>query len=172
MLNIYTELAKLDFEKLMDVYEESVLENGKLFFPKEEPSVQKRLAQENFYTYLRDVFFTSKDSFYAVWQEDSRYISALRIEPYQDGFLLSALETAPYCRGKGCGRALIKGVQTYLSNLGCGCIYSHISNKNRSSRYVHEACGFHKILDYASYIDGTVSRQASTYRYEYGKVPE
>ena len=170
MLRIFYDLKSLDFQKLMDVYEESVRENGQEFFPEEEQSVQIRLSQNRIYTYLLESFFAVKGSFYAVWQEKDRYICALRIEPFQDGYLLSALETAPGFRRRGYGKQLIRETMECVNQDKQVKIYSHISNRNYASAACHRACGFRKVLDYAAYIDGTVSRNASTYLYE--KVPD
>ena len=172
MLKVFSSLKEIDFTKLMDVYEESVRKNGEIFFPDEEFASQIRLEQDRFYHYLSEVFFCVKNCFYAVWQEGDQYISALRIEPYQDGYLLSALETAPCFRKHGYGKKLMIAVQHYLAQTGCPRIYSHISNRNIASIACHRSCGFNKIFDYAVYIDGTISRNASTYRYEQEKVPE
>jgi len=69
-----------------------------------------------------------------------RYVSALRLEPYRDGLLLEALETAPEQRRKGFAAALIRAVQCFLE--GKTKLYSHVDKRNLSSLKVHEKCGF------------------------------
>ena len=80
------------------------------------------------------------------------YRSALRLEPYQDGFLLEALETHPKHRRKGYAKKLISGV---LERLPAGTrVYSHISKQNTPSIASHQACGFHTLVDYSVDTDG------------------
>ena len=59
---------------------------------------------------------------------------------------------------KGYAEKLIRAVQAQFSEK----IYSHVSKKNAASLAVHEKCGFRQVLDYAKYIDGSVSRTAVT----------
>ena len=96
---------------------------------------------------------------YAVWEENGQYISAVRFEPYRDGILLEALETAPEHRGKGYAAKLVCAA---LLQLQLQKVYSHVSKKNTASLALHERCGFVKVLDYAAYIDGSVNRNAVT----------
>lgn len=153
MLLIAKRLKDLSFGKLMKVYEEGNRENGQDFWPDESPDRQIALAEEDFYDYLDQTFFKTSGVYYAIWEEEGRYASALRIEPYQDGFLLEALETAPDQRRKGYAKTLIQAVLAYMK---IGKIYSHVSKRNLPSLRTHEACGFRKILDHAVYADGSV----------------
>ena len=98
---------------------------------------------------------------YALWVENGKYVSALRLEPYEDGLLLEALETIPSQRRKRYAQQLIRAVQAQFPQK----IYSHISKKNTASLMVHQKCGFVQILDYAKYIDGSFVRTAVTLRY-------
>ena len=93
--------------------------------------------------------------------ENDVYFSALRLEPYEDGLLLEALETAPAHRRKGYAEKLIRAVQAEFLQK----IYSHVSKKNTASLAVHQKCGFRQVLDYAKYIDGSVVRSAVTLCY-------
>ena len=45
-------------------------------------------------------------------------------------------------------------------------VYSHISRDNAPSIAAHTACGFRKILEHATYLDGPVHLDADTYVYE------
>ena len=94
MLYLARSLSRLHFSSLMAVYAESNRENGREFWPEEPEMRQIQLAEEDFYRYLSQVFFRSPGAVYAVWEENGRYVSALRLEPYRDGLLLEALETA------------------------------------------------------------------------------
>ena len=120
---------------------------------------QIALAEQDFYQYLKDCFFPTFGAVYAVWMEENEYISALRLEPYKDGFLLEALETAPKHRRKGYAVKLIRAV---LAQMPDQRIYSHVSKRNVPSLAVHEKCGFRKISDSAIYIDGSVNHRACT----------
>ena len=88
------------------------------------------------------------------------------MEPYRDGLLLEALETAPGWRRMGYAVRLIQAVQQMLEQQGSVRIYSHVSKKNTASLKTHLRCGFEIYLDYAAYIDGSVNRRAHTLRYE------
>lgn len=163
MLLTYHSLRGLPFGKLMEVYEEGNRENGKILAPFDTEPRQLQLAEADFYEYLRDSFFTVPGAWYAVWEEAGRFVSALRLEPYRDGLLLEALETAPGLRGRGYAAQLICAVQ---GQAGCECLYSHVSKKNGASLAVHKKCGFQIIEDCAVYIDGSVNSRAYTLRYE------
>lgn len=162
MLKIITTLEQLHFGNLMYVYEESNLENAGVFFPDMDFNLAVLNTEQNFYAYLRDIFFTTEGAFYAVWEQKGAYVCALRMEPYQDGLLLEALETAPLQRKKGYATDLLKAVCAYLKRRGCCVIYSHVSKDNAASLRAHAACGFHRLLEYAVYIDGSVRMDSCT----------
>lgn len=162
MLLIAKGLGALDFSKLMEVYAEGNRENGEEFYPSEPPHRQILLAEESFYQYLREVFFRTAGAYYAVWTLEGRYVSALRLEPYRDGLLLEALETAPEMRRKGYAAALIRAV---LEEVGDTPVYSHVRKRNTASLKAHAACGFQRVLEHAACIDGSVLQSQCTLRY-------
>lgn len=166
MLHIANCLHELDFRRLMKVYIEGNLENGAEEAPDETADRQIQIGEDQFYRYLRDIFFRDKESIYAVWVENGNYLSALRLEPYQDGLLLEALETIPEERKKGYAEKLISAVLQELAKQGHATIYCHVSKNNAASLRVHEKCGFRIIRDYAAYIDGSVSNRAFTLVYK------
>ena len=154
MLICVRTFQELDFDALMQVYLEGNRENGEDFYPEESPERQMELALRGFKNYLRDDFFSNKGSCYWIWSENGAYRSALRLEPYQDGLLLEALETHPDQRRKGYAKKLISAV---LEQLPAGTrVYSHISKRNTPSLASHRSCGFHKLLDYSADADGTI----------------
>lgn len=155
MLYLAKSLQQLHFGKLMEVYTESNAEKA------EEADLLQ--AEQDFYQYLRDCFFTTPGAVYAVWQEQGTYVSALRLEPYKDGLLLAALETAPEHRRRGFACKLIRAVLTEFAEKK---IYSHVNKRNLPSLAVHEKCGFQKISDFAAYIDGSVNERAITLCYQ------
>ena len=157
MLLIMKRLEELDFSALMDVYIEGNREKAE-----EYGDGGLLQAEREFFDYLREDFFRQKDAFYAVWQVAGQYVSALRLEPYGDGWLLEALETAPNHRKQGYAKALMAEV---LDMMGEMVVYSHVSKRNESSLRTHYACGFQKHLDHVVYLDGSVSNRAVTLRY-------
>lgn len=161
MLHLATQLCGLNFEQLMGVYAESNRENGELMYPDLTETQQIITVERSFYQYLAESFFSTKGAVYAIWTEAGRYTSALRLEPYEDGLLLEALETAPDFRRKGYASALIRAVQERFPER----IYSHVHRKNKPSMAVHEQCGFLQVEAFARYIDGSVNRNAVTLRY-------
>lgn len=163
MLHIIKSIRELNFGALMSVYAEGNLENGQDRWPEEPPMRQLQLAEEGFYEYLRYDFFDAPGSFYAVWEEKGKWVSALRMEPFQDGMLLEALETAPEHRGNGYAENLIRSV---LDRLEPCKVYSHVGKTNAASLRVHEKCGFCRISERAVYIDGSVNAYCCTLLYE------
>lgn len=166
MLIIAGSMKELSFGMLMDVYTEGNLENGGELWP-ELPEGQRLLrAEQEFYRYLTEVFFSTSGAFYAIWEYEGRYVSALRLEPYRDGLLLEALETAPGLRRRGHAETLIREVQRMLEAQGPVKLYSHIHKRNLPSLRIHEKCGFRRISEIAVYIDGSVNGRCCTMGYD------
>lgn len=160
MLAVIKNLKELNFRQLMEVYEEGNLENARDMFPYEPESQWLLLAEQSFYQYLKDCFFPTAGAFYAVWEVGGQYVSALRLEPYRDGLLIEALETAPALRRLGYASALLRAV---MEMAGDQKLYSHVSKRNTPSLRTHEACGFHRILEHAVYADGSVLMSCCTF---------
>ena len=159
MLRFAKKREELNFAQLMEVYEEGNRENGAEFWPDLSENEQLLRAEQEFADYLRTDFFKVKGAYYALWEEDGAYVSALRLEPFRDGMLLEGLETRLDCRRKGYATRLLQAVL----ELERRKIYSHVSRKNKASLHTHEKCGFQKISDCARYIDGSVSAGAVTF---------
>lgn len=164
MLKIAYRAADLDFGQLCRVYWESIQNSGMQDYPHYSSEEQRFLAEQDFYSFLR-CFLKDEAAFYGVWVVNDRYMAALRMEPYRDGFLLEGLETEPDERKKGYASALVRAVLSHLSEKGQTRVYSHVSKKNHPSVAVHKACGFDKVLDYAAFVDGSVSYDAWTFCY-------
>lgn len=169
MLKVVQSIGQLNFSAMMNIYIEGNLENGKMNYPDDPEPQQLLKAEQDFYHYLDSVFFQQKDSWYAIWKAEGRDVSALRIEPYQDGYLMCALETAPSDRRRGYATALLISVQNYLSRQGSGILYSHVSKKNTASLSTHQKCGFQIIKEHAVYSDGSVLMNHFTLAYSYKK---
>ncbi len=159
MLVIIKRFSELDFDQLMAVYEEGNRESGRIRFPDDSLQQQLLKAEQEFADYLRYDFFSTKGASYCIWEEKNEYCSALRLEPYNDGLLLCALESKPSCRRKGYARALISAV---LSEIDVP-VYSHIRKNNRASVAAHTSCGFQLLREGAKFLDGSVSAQFDTY---------
>lgn len=159
MLKIARKLNELSFAKLMEVYEEGNQENGQDIWPDEPPWRQIALAEEEFYSYLQQVFFETDGAQYLIWEEAGRYRCALRLEPYRDGLLLEALETAPMYREMGYAAHLVSAAIEHVNGVK---IYSHVGKKNTPSLRTHKKCGFRIISDEAVYVDGSVNNRSYT----------
>ena len=161
MLYIARSLGQLDFSKLMAVYEEGNLENAEDLYPELSKGQALLRAEQDFYQYLRESFFKTQGAYYAIWQENGNYVSALRIEPYKDGVLLEALESHPQHRRQGFAEKLKRAVLPMEKK-----IYSHVGKRNAASLAVHEKCGFRRISEQAVYIDGSVNQKCCTLCFE------
>lgn len=160
MLKVVRCMAELPFGNLMEIYAQSNRERG-AHLPGETVDQRLSLAEQEFYGYLRQCFFTRPESRYFLWKVGDRAVSAVRCESYADGVLLAALETDPAHRGNGYAKALLTEVLQYL---GADNIYVHIRRNNAASVAVHLACGFEKIKSGARMLDGSYQPDHDTYR--------
>lgn len=165
MLHIAKNLRDLNFSALMEVYMEGNREKAESDFPEVSTEQGIYLAEQDFYQYLREVFFRTPGAIYCLWQENGRYLSALRLEPYKDGLLLEALETSPEHRRKGYAEVLMREILP-----GSGKIYSHVHKSNIPSLRIHEKLGFCRISESAAYIDGSVNYRCCTLCYDPGQA--
>ena len=163
MLKILENRNNLPFSALMEVYEESNRKTAQEEWPDLPEGFALQQAEQDFYHYLRDVFFKAQGGFYALWEVQGKVVSAVRAEPYRDGLLLEALETAPDHRCRGYAKTLLLAV---LEQFPGRKIYSHVGKRNVPSLKTHEACGFCRILEFAVYIDGSVNDRSCTLSHE------
>lgn len=161
MLILAHSLRELRFGALMGVYLQGNQEKAERDYPEEPAGAGLRLAEEDFYRYLRECFFRTPGAAYAVWEEGGSYVSALRLEPYRDGVLVNALETAPQQRRKGYASRLLEAVLGTLN----GPVYSHVAKRNLPSLALHERLGFRRIQETALYLDGSLDHRACTLRW-------
>ena len=161
MLQLIRNFYQLNFRSLTEVYRETCQRNGGHNYPHQPLFQQLLMAEQDLYGETK-CFFADPNAFYAVWEQDGRYMSALRMEPYKDGLLLEGLETAPDLRGNGYAKKLVLAVLSALSNESGLPVYSHIDKNNKASLAVHRACGFEKVRDCAVFADGSVSGNACT----------
>ena len=165
MLKICRAIDEVRFFELMHVYEEGIRFNARSFYPDQDENVALISSEQDFYQYLSEVFFAVENAFYAVWEINGHYVSALRMEPYKDGLLLEGLETAPDKRGKGYATLLLQQVL----NLVHMPVYSHVAKDNIYSIKTHNKCGFVQCLDHAEMIDGKLDKGMFTFLYSGGK---
>ena len=155
-MKIIETMSELNAEQLMAVYRESNFNDYQLGYG-------LRNAEDAFLSYLREDFFRQKNALYAVWIVSGIYRSALRLEPYKDGLLLEALETAPDARRNGFAYQLMKSTISFLRSTKWRRVYSHRAKHNTPSICAHTKCGFQRISESATYIDGTVTQNSATY---------
>lgn len=165
VLYVISSMSQLNIEQLMSVYLEGNIKNGEKNFSDLCCEEQIQKAELDFVDYLREDFFRQKDAAYYVWSVDGVYRSALRMEPYRDGLLLEALETAPNSRRNGYAYALISAVVSFLKEKNTTVVYSHVDKCNVPSLKLHIKCGFQRIKESATYIDGTVTQNSCTMCY-------
>ena len=152
MIRWITQLHDLKFGALMTLYETDLVQAAHQDYPKLSAANGMIEVYQDYYTYLKDVFFPTKGARLVVWEEEDRYISALRLEPYADGVLLCALMTAEDYRKQGYAKRL---VQTVLQSLPAGTkVYSHVKKDNQISVKLHLSCGFQIIPGPVTMLNG------------------
>lgn len=161
MLQTVKTMKELPFGQLMEVYQQGNLEKAAQFWPELSEGEGLLQAEQEFYQYLREVFFRTPRAVYYLWSVSGRCVSALRLEPYRDGLLLEALETAPEARRKGYAKDLVQAV---LAACSTRPVYSHVEKRNVASLQTHIACGFQRVSEQAMYLDGSVNAHCCTFK--------
>lgn len=164
MLLVFDRISDVDTSSLKTVYLQSIKRMGDGFYRRFPEPERKFLAEERFIDDLRDFFLITHGELFMLYV-DGKPVSALRSETYLDGQLISYLETSPDMRGRGYAGILISSVIKHLRGQGIDHIYSHINKKNLPSLAVHRTNGFQISADYAKLLDGTVSQNYFTLRY-------
>ncbi len=157
-------LSMIHREMLLEVYRQSIEKDGRRLRPGAEKREQLRLGEDAFLSALLD-FFREPGCEYAIWEDAGFYRAALRIQPYLDGTLITALETAPDFRRQGFAYRLLHHLCKDASLEGRR-LYSHVHVKNHASLQLHLRCGFRVARDTAVLLDGTVSQNYLTLKYE------
>lgn len=164
LLNV-KELSQLESRKLMDVYEESNIDNIKYFFPEcKNQEEGKKKVEEGFLDYIESEFFKLDNSSYYVWEEDNIWLSAMRFYKIkEDLYFLEALETHPSYRKNGYAQKLICNVIEELKKSGDFVLKSYVYPRNIASLKTHKKCGFVEDKDMAfdytdnKYIENVIS---------------
>lgn len=159
MVTYFYSKSELEIGKLRHLYrcrieEERIAKYSHLSLP-----VGAIEAEQDFY-YNLDSVFDSNNSCIAIWLDNDRYVSSLRFEKFEDGFLITGFETDPDYIGKGYGKRLLQNVCKDMKHKK---IYSHIKRDNHVSVYLHKLCGFELMQHSAVFIDGTISFDHDTW---------
>ena len=129
-------------------------------------ALEKIYGRELDSRFLRYVFFAQAGAALYLWEVEGKAVSALRTEPWKDGVLVTALQTASGCENRGYATMLLQAVLAELGQQGRGRVYAHIRHGNGASIRVHEKCGFRRIADTARLLDGRVTSRLGTYEYD------
>lgn len=155
----------LDIGKLKYLYRERIEQERLKRYAHLDLFIGSLESEQDFY-YDLDSFLKIEGSYLALFIENDRYISTLRLEKFEDGILIAGFETDPEYRGNGYGKALLQAVCCDLSRNTDKRFYSHVEKNNVISLYVHEICGFKIISDSALMIDGSNSDNHYTLVYK------
>ena len=161
MLLIAKSIGELSYMGLSHVYAQSIKLDADRYYANFDRSEALICAEQDLYGYLSDSFYSQDGAYCTVWEENGEYVSILRMEPIEDGFLLTALETSPECRNKGYATRLLTETLSYAKRSGASKIYSHVAMDHAASMRVHLACGFEILHCYANFLDG--SRSCDSY---------
>lgn len=153
-------MGQLPVNDLMGICAEALQKDAKDRYNDLPSGIALEYAELDLKEYLREVFFQERDAYYGLWQENGRFVSALRMVSYQDGMLLHSLHTHPDFRRQGYACALIKAVLYFE---GKHRIYSHVKKDNLPSLALHKKLGFAEIPGNAVYLDGSTDENAVTF---------
>ncbi len=163
MFQICNNISCVDVGKLKYLYRYRIAESQRNNYPRLNDSERILQAEQDFYYDIR-AFLEIEGASLALWCDGDIYISGLRVEEYQNGFLLTNLETDPDYRNKGYATKLILSLMKHIEGPDCKYLYSHIEKRNFASLSVHQKCGFEILYDYASFVDGSISNNSYTLR--------
>lgn len=151
MLRIVDRIGSLDMSKLEAVYEQTI--------------IQKRIDPDVFISGLYD-FFQTRDAMVCILEDELNYLSALRLEPYRNGCLISWLETQKTLRGNGYATTLVDEVIRWCADRQMLPVYAHVHKSNLASVRVFENAGFLITGKPAVFLDGSVYTSFHTLKYD------
>ena len=159
MIIVADQINKLNFGMFIPL-QEQLLEAARKRDHRHLPEAEGRIcAQQDYYEYLRDVFFFRMHGNIYIYEEKGRYVCGACFEPYRDGLLLNSLVTLKEYRRKGYAERLLSCALEQLE----GPVYAHIYEKNLASLRLHEKLGFQCMHAYAHMLDGSVRSDHFTY---------
>ena len=134
----------IDERKLMDLYQESNVENIDYFYPDiSDRSLGLQKVERKFLDYIKTSFFGKEGNEYRILEEEHIWISALRLYRIKEGFYyIEALETHPAFRKKGYGSYLLNSVIEDLKRQGAFQLCDCVGKRNEASIRTHQKCGF------------------------------
>lgn len=162
MMKIINQPNKLPYSALMEIYSESIEIAAAMDNPNLQGSAARIQAEQDFYSYLYHDFFSTAGAVCFLWETEGKFVAAMRLEPYDDGMLVTGLETHPNMRGRGAAKCLLAAVIEYAMSCGVKNIYSHVKKDNEISLAVHISCGFERIRDHAFCLDGSCNTEMYT----------
>lgn len=141
---ITKKIEEIDFNKLMDIYEESNWENLSMvesdIDEKSDKNILYQKVRQAYTDYLKNDFLKSGKNYLAILIDEKSYLSALRLFDEGKYFLLEALETNPSFRRKGYGEKLLSKVLDNFANREE--IRSEVGKNNKKSLNLHKKLGF------------------------------
>ena len=160
MVTIINDPAELKYSPLMTLYAGDICAQAQVNYPNKPLNEGLMDAEQDFYAYMTQVFLKTEGAYLALW---GNYEAALRIEPYMDGYLLTGLTTAPYCRRQGYATSLLNAVVQLLPDHAQ--LYSHVEKQNLPSIAFHQRFGFKKLYSYGKMLDGELLHNYWTFSY-------
>ena len=160
MIIVADKINKLEFSKIVALYADDLEESRKRKYGRLSEYEGKNCAEQDYYLYLKDVFFTEMKGKLYILEENGLYISAACFEPFKDGLLLNSLVTDIDFRKKGYAQQLLRAA---FENFKDVSLYSHVHIRNIASIHLHEKLGFDILHQYAHMLDGSVRSDHYTY---------
>ena len=160
----------VDCRSLMDIYEESNLENTSFFCPDIGDSEEAKKTVENgFLGYLENEFLPQSGNCIYVLEEDGIWLCALRLSHIKDEiYYIEALETRPDSRRKGWGSRLLLSMIDEMKKGGDFTLCDCVSKNNEASVRTHLKCGFSLVSSEGwNYLENTSDSRDYSMRYEY-----
>ncbi len=159
MLIQIQDISQISYSAVMDLYSQDLRESAEKDYPSMSAPEALLAAEQDFYSFLADVFFQTPQACMYVWREDGKWVSCLRLEPYEDGLLICGITTDPACRRCGYARMLLEAV---LEMVDCP-VYAHVEKSNEPSLALHSRCGFIRQLEYAKMLNGEMLHNFCTF---------
>lgn len=131
------------YRMVHSVYSEASYEIAKDKYPEIE-DLSKAIQEEEQYFVEKFLgkFMSKNVNTYYVWEENSEWVSALRLTKLDGFYFMEALETTPEHRRKGYASELIKVLIQKLEEDESVVIRSNVRKSNLASLSTHQKCGF------------------------------
>ena len=157
-----TDISQLSYMQTMQLYSRDLQEDAAAHYPSLTGQEALFASEQAFYSYLKDVFFQTPGACMYAWSVDGVLRSCLRIEPYENAFLLCGITTDPDYLRRGFGEKLLRGV----SALYAGPLYSHVEKSNYASLQLHLKCDFERRFEWARMLNGEMLHNFCTFVHE------